>query len=182
MLSHLNIAHKFWEMVLAPGDLAVDATAGNGHDSLFLAGLIPEGTLHAFDIQEEALEATRNRLAGFSKVFIHNMCHSRMAEVIAPQSAKVIAFNLGYLPGGDKSRTTTTPTSLKAIEASLALLAPGGLLSITCYPGHDEGAQEDAAITAFCQSLDPHLWTVQSLSLLNRPKHPHLLLIQHRYS
>lgn len=183
--SHLDIAHMFWQKIVQPGDTVIDATAGNGHDSLFLAGLAlndPAGRLIAFDIQKSALENTKERLKDFpeAQIALYQMCHSRISEVASPKSVKLIAFNLGYLPGGDKSLTTRTSSTLIAITAALDLIAPGGLISITCYPGHAEGLVEEHAILPFCKALDPKVWSVSSHTFINRTKHPHLILLQRK--
>ena len=45
------------------GDLCIDATMGNGNDTLLLSRLCGStGKVLAFDIQEQALNATRERL------------------------------------------------------------------------------------------------------------------------
>ena len=172
-LSHLNIAHTFWQKIIAPGDTVVDATAGNGHDCLFLAPLARH--LIAFDIQAKAIENTKMRLKAHSNVTYHHICHSKMADVV--QHAKLITFNLGYLPGADKSLTTNTESTIEAIKAALSIIEPQGLISITCYPGHPEGLLERDAILAFCQQLDPKKWIVTSYSYLNKTNRPHLILI-----
>src|SRR5262249_26025680 len=160
--SHLEFAHQFWSVVVKPGDTVVDATAGNGHDALVLAKLALQGergTLVAFDIQDQALENTQKRLANFpaERIFLYKKCHSKiaevMAEVVAAQSAKLIVLNLGYLPGSDKSCTTLSDTTLKAIKTSLSLICVGGAISITCYPGHEEGRLEEQEIVSFFQTL-----------------------------
>lgn len=181
--SHLDIAHMFWQNIVNPGDTVLDATAGNGHDSFFLASIAlqdPKGKLIAFDIQKTALEHTKARLKEFpqEQIALYEMCHSRMNEVAASCSVKLIAFNLGYLPGGDKSVTTLVSSTLAAITAALNLAAPGGLISITCYPGHSEGLVEENAILPLCQSLDPKQWTISSHTFMNRTRHPHLILLQ----
>lgn len=182
-LSHIHIAHMFWQQIVAPGDTVIDATAGNGHDSHFLASLAlnsPEGRLIAFDVQQSALDSTKSRLKEFdeNQITLHLMSHSQIGEVCSPYSAKLIAFNLGYLPGGDKSLTTHLATTMIAIRASLELVVQGGMISITCYPGHDEGLVEEEAIVAFCKTLDAKQWSISSHTFLNRHRHPHLLLLQ----
>ncbi len=172
-LSHINIAHSIWKQVICPGDTAVDATAGNGLDSYALAAM--GAKVIAFEIQNEALLHTKERLQDFSDVTLYEMCHSRMGEVISPKSVKLIAFNLGYLPGGDKTCTTLLTNTVAAIKASLDLVVQGGLISITCYPGHAEGAVEEAAILAFCQKLNPKEWCISSYKIINRDKCPHLI-------
>lgn len=185
--SHLDIAHTFWQKIVCHGDTVIDATAGNGHDSLFLASLAlgdSGGKLIALDIQKSAIDNTKCRLKDFpeKQISLYEMCHSRLKEVAAPESVKLIAFNLGYLPGGDKSLTTRTLSTLAAIKAALDLIIPGGLVSITCYPGHAEGLVEENAILPFCQALDPKVWSVSSHTFINRTRHPHLILLQrHRH-
>lgn len=174
--SHIDIAHTFWQKIVKPGDIVVDATAGNGHDSLFLASLTP-GKIIAFDIQQAALDATKERLGNFP-IYLYNICHSRMQEIVEPASATLIAFNLGYLPGGNKALTTMLDTTISALKASLSCLKPGGLLSITCYPGHPEGQIEEEAIMQWVKMLDYKKWSVTSHTFPNRQKHPHLILIQ----
>jgi hypothetical protein len=181
--SHLDIAHTFWQMTVKPGDTVIDATAGNGHDSLFLALLAIKdgaGKLIAFDIQKQAIDNTRERLKDFadSQIFIHQMCHSMMSQVVEAKSAKLIAFNLGYLPGADKTCTTMRNSSVAAIQASLEVLQSDGLLSITCYPGHEEGFYEEQKVLEFLLTLDPKLWSITSHTFLSRPKHPHLILVK----
>ena len=65
IFSNLNLfAHYLVQKVLKPGDWAIDATAGNGKDTLFLAKTVTKsGQVFAFDIQDQALEMTRNLLA-----------------------------------------------------------------------------------------------------------------------
>lgn len=177
MFRHIQIAQTFWQQIVRPGDMVIDATAGNGHDSLFLASL--GAKVSAFDIQPQAIENTARRL-GNTPITLYTMCHSKMAEVVPANSIKLIVFNLGYLPGSDKSITTQLSTTLTAIQASLELISPGGLVSITCYPGHDEGLVEEEAILSYLRTLDPKNWSISSHTFLNRHRHPHLLMVQKR--
>ncbi|MBS0635524.1 MAG: class I SAM-dependent methyltransferase [Verrucomicrobia bacterium] len=174
MLTHIQIAHLLWQQVVKPGDTVIDATAGNGHDSLFLASL--GAKVIAFDIQPQAIENTRTRLGSFD-ITLHNICHSRMKEVVSNEAIKLVVFNLGYLPGGDKSITTLLETTLLAIKTSLEIATN---ISITCYPGHDEGLIEEKAILDLLSTLDPKKWSISSHTFLNRQRHPHLLFITPR--
>ena len=152
--SHLSFAHQSWKSHLSPDDLALDATCGNGHDTLFLAQQLPQGTVIGFDIQEEALEQTRRRTQGMSNVTLYHCCHSEIPHLILPQKPRLIVYNLGYLPGGDKTVTTKTETTLHSLKGSLEILAEDGTLSVTCYPGHEEGAREEAAVVEWAQGLN----------------------------
>ena len=142
-------AHEIVSAVVRPGETVIDATAGNGHDTLFLAGLVGEGgRVVAFDVQEAAIASTRRRLAEagvLERVEPWTGSHARMAERVEPGIAAVM-FNLGYLPGGDHGLITRTDETLRALEAAVALLRPGGVVTVVCYPGHEGGDKEAAAV------------------------------------
>ena len=55
-ISLVKEVHRRLAEVIGPGDLCLDATAGNGLDTLFLAQRAGEiGTVHAMDVQKDAL-------------------------------------------------------------------------------------------------------------------------------
>ncbi|MCB1071735.1 MAG: class I SAM-dependent methyltransferase [Chlamydiia bacterium] len=171
----LTFAHEEWKKHLRPGDRAIDATCGNGHDTLVLSKL-NLSHLYVFDIQEKALQATQNRLGPQKNISYHLGCHSLLSGVEAP--IHLIVYNLGYLPGGDKSLTTQTSTTLKSLEKGLNLLSPEGLISITLYPGHPEGKREEEALLAHTSTFSPKNFQVSHHQVLNRSKAPSLLLIK----
>lgn len=148
-----HLAHDLITEVLHPGDTAVDATAGNGYDTLFLANLVGnEGQVHAFDIQEAALTSTRQRLdseACQTPVSYHLCSHALMSEKVT--SASAVTFNLGYLPGTDQKVITQASSTLQALAASLEILTPGGILTCICYPGHPGGLEEAEAVLAWAE-------------------------------
>lgn len=181
---HLQLAHETWAKLVQAGDTVVDATCGNGHDARILAALAlgrNQGRLILFDRQEQALQKSLQNLHDMplEQIEAHNLCHSKMDTVIAPHSCKLIVFNLGYLPGGDKSYTTHGDTTLQAIKAAMGCLQPKGTISITCYPGHPAGKIEEEQVVAFCQGLDLQEWSVSSHRIINRQNHPHLLFVCH---
>ncbi|MBR6185581.1 MAG: class I SAM-dependent methyltransferase [Clostridia bacterium] len=164
------LAADILSRALQPGDTAIDATMGNGHDTLFLCRLVGEtGRVYAFDVQAAAVENTRKRLldAGvLSRAALYCLGHERMAEnVRGPVSAAV--FNLGWLPGGDHAVTTRWETTKKAVESALRLLGPLGVLVICAYPGHPEGDRERAALTEFLSALPPQQYNVLHHRFLN---------------
>jgi len=175
-----ELAHRFVRDALREGDLAIDATAGNGHDTLMLAERVGEsGRVLAFDIQPAAIESARMRIkdAGFeNRVEYHLTSHAMMAEHAAPSSVAVIMFNLGYLPGGDHALTTDTSETLRALEAAAVCLKPGGLLTVVCYPGHAKGALEAAAVEDWLQARSGDDWRVAKYAMLGtREPAPFLL-------
>ncbi|MCB1112242.1 MAG: class I SAM-dependent methyltransferase [Chlamydiales bacterium] len=182
--SHIDLAHTYWEKALCENDIAIDATCGNGYDTLFLAKLLKEGTLYGLDIQLTAIEATRSHLQEqlgsevFHRVKLIHGCHSVFSKEIDNESVQLIVYNLGYLPGGDKSKTTKQDSTLISLNQAMTLLKPGGLISITCYPGHPEGKREEEGILNFASSLNPRCWSCCHHRWCNRKASPSLLLIQ----
>jgi len=147
---------------LGAGDRAVDATVGNGHDTVFLArATTPGGLVIGFDIQSPALTGARARLQaeGLSDaVTLVHAGHERMAAHVPGDwhgDVAAIMFNLGYLPGGDKRVITRAPTTLAALDQALALLRPGGVLSLLLYRGHPGAGDEVDAVSAWTQALAP---------------------------
>jgi SAM-dependent methyltransferase len=187
MLSAVEYCHTLLRERLLPGDLAVDATAGNGHDTHFLAQLIgPDGRVFAFDVQPQAIAATGRLLQRWG---VPETCyqliagsHTEMAAHLPPGSEDRIAaviFNLGYLPGGDKSVMTRAETTLPAVRTALELLRPGGLLLLVVYPGHAGGAEEAQALRDFASGLPPRQWQVTEYRTLNaRNAPPSVLAIE----
>ncbi len=145
---------------LKPGDWAIDATAGNGHDTVFLKACVgDQGRVWAFDVQMRALEQTMLRLRknGLEDVveLIHGG-HEQLLEKIPLETQgniRVVMFNLGYLPGGDKYLITKKETTLSALNQALEVLSPGGTLSIILYPGHSGGDEEAEAILEWATQL-----------------------------
>ena len=178
---------RFWaaeliEPALYDGARAVDATMGNGHDTLWLCRLAgPAGKVYAFDVQPEAVTRTRALLEGegmLARAALFCAGHERMAEFV-PEPVDAVVFNLGWLPGAGHGVTTRAETTLRAADAALSLLRPGGLATICVYPGHDEGARELAALTDWAAALDPRRFDALTKRYLNQPNDPpHLIAIR----
>lgn len=154
-------AHEAVARVLGEGGLALDATMGNGHDTRFLAEQVgTSGHVWAMDVQPAAIEATRNRLtdAGLAqRVTLLCESHARIREQVllpAERGLDAVMFNLGYLPGSDRSCITRAETTLPALEQATALLAPGGCLSLMVYRGHEGGELEWQAIREWLAESD----------------------------
>ncbi len=149
----VEIAQHFIAEHLKPADIAIDTTAGNGHDSCFLARLVgPEGHVFCIDIQTAALTNTARRLAAEQleprTTLIHGD-HAQLARLIPldiQPRIRAIMFNLGYLPGGDKHLITQATSTTGAIHAALALLPTAGVMSIISYRGHPGGLAEHKAV------------------------------------
>lgn len=193
-MSALPTAVQWSHVMLGPrlraGDVVVDATAGNGHDSLFLArAVLPRGHVFVFDLQSAAIESTRLRLAdhGYGEDPGLALIHAGHEEMSAriPQEfhgkIKAIMFNLGFLPGGDKAVITRTDTTMMALAQALELLAEDGVLTVVIYPGHEGGHQEGAAIEQWMATLSSVSFEVQKLAFLNfRPTTPFVIWVRKR--
>ena len=183
----IDKSHKIWGGVLSRGDHVIDATCGNGHDTLYLAKSVDlerGGKIFAFDIQEKALLATKKRLtAHFSeKIVEKNVCFLKQCHSTFPlmeRGVKLIVYNLGYLPGGgNKMLTTCVPTTLKSLASALNMICFKGVLSVMCYPGHSEGKRELKAVLRFCKALDPKKYFVENHSIFNKNNSPVLFIIK----
>ena len=175
-LEWTTLAHRIVATILQPGEVAVDATVGNGHDTLFLARQVgPQGHVYGFDVQEEALVRARRRLeeAGLhERVTLLQRGHEHMAEAVpATWHGRIgaVLFNLGYLPGGsDRTCVTRPETTLPALDAALRLLRPGGVLTVVAYRGHPGGAKEAEAVRQWAEALDPDRFVAARYAFCNR--------------
>ncbi len=170
-----NWCRQFIHQHVCAGDICVDATAGNGHDTQFLCELVGDtGKVYAFDIQEIAIDSTRERL---KKAGLEAECivasHEDMKEYVTEVGqVACIMFNFGYLPGGDHSIATRGKTSIQAIEVGLDLLKSGGIMSLCIYSGGDSGFEEKDGILEFIKTLDAKRYIVIVSEYYNRPNHP----------
>ncbi|MEM1093336.1 MAG: class I SAM-dependent methyltransferase [Bacteroidota bacterium] len=182
LTSVLAMAHHAIADVLGDGDLAVDATLGNGHDTLFLAERVgPTGHVLGFDVQAAALTQTRRRLEAHGvadRVTLVQAGHESLdAHIAADRPIQAVMFNLGYLPGADKATVTRPATTLAALESACALLAVGGRISIVVYVGHEGGAAEADAVAGFLQSVDQRSFQVIRYDFINQKNTPPYLFL-----
>ncbi|KAB2048847.1 hypothetical protein ES319_A13G138200v1 [Gossypium barbadense] len=179
---------RVWRHVLHKGDIVIDATCGNGYDTVAMLKMVADesghGRVYGIDIQTEALENTSSLLDETvtqkekELVKLFPICHSRMDEVLPENTAvRLVAFNLGYLPGGDKGIITTSKTTLLALEASKKMLILGGLISLVVYVGHPGGREELETVEAFASGLCVDGWICCKFQMLNRPLAPVLVFI-----
>ena len=157
------------------GDDVVDATCGNGNDTVALARAVgKDGRVFAFDIQKKALRLTESRLRshGFSNVRLFRRSFEEMSAHIPENSVSAVVFNLGYLPGGDHSITTTADATLNGLESALKTIHAGGIVTVVLYDGHEEGLEEKKHVIEWAQALDPGRYHVAFVQMLNQKKHP----------
>jgi ubiquinone/menaquinone biosynthesis C-methylase UbiE len=175
-----SLVQEILRPLIRVGDLVIDATAGNGHDTLFLAGCVGEtGRVLAFDVQQAALESAALRVGPLaSRVEFFLESHAEMATHAAPASVAVVMFNLGYLPGEDHELTTEAVETVAALDTAAEVLKAGGVISIICYPGHPAGAQEAAVVEAWVATKAAEGWRAARYGAVGtRRPAPFLLLV-----
>ena len=160
---------------VSSGDTVVDATCGSGQDTLVLSRAVGDtGKVYAFDIQRKAVLLTETRLKshGCGNVHIAMKSFASMSEHIAPGTASVVVFNLGYLPGGDHSVTTTAAETLRGLDAALDTIRTGGIITVVMYDGHEAGKEEKKRILKWAEDLDPQRYHASYVSLINQSNDP----------
>jgi len=183
MIDLLALQKHFILTHLKEGDVAVDFTMGNGHDTEFLSKTVgPMGHVFAFDIQEQALASTSEHLreAGCpdNYTLILDSHHNVKKYVDVPFKAGM--FNLGYLPGSDKTVTTMRATTLPAIEAAISLMARDAILLIAVYPGHAEGEAEGKLICEYLSGLSRYKLCATRVQILNSPTSPFFIVVENK--
>ena len=171
----LEMAHDFLAQVITQEDIVVDATMGNGHDTLFLAKLAKQ--VYAFDIQEQALEKTSQRLqeAYLTNAELILQGHETVDQFV--REVKAAIFNLGYLPSADKSIITQPQTTIEALDKLCQMLVKGGRIAIMIYYGHEGGDIERDTVMDFVRQLPQQEYTATIYRTLNQINNPPFLVM-----
>ena len=170
--------HERIQQMIKEPLLCIDATAGTGKDTVFLAKLVGErGRVISMDIQEMAIEQTKKRLlkerlSNRAEVVLDS--HVHMDKYAKKDRVSLIMFNLGYLPGGDHSLSTKADTTIEALEKGLNLLHEGGMISLLIYSGGDSGFEEKKQVLAWLRELTDDKYTVLVEAFYNKPNNPPL--------
>jgi predicted methyltransferase len=190
-VSVLGFAQQLVRQRTNSGDIVVDATVGNGVDTLFLAQIVQtSGLVYGFDIQQSALDGASLRLVNklgeeaMQAIRLIKQSHDTMADWVpaaAHGRVSAVMFNLGYLPGGDISLITTPQTTLPALHAALMLLKAGGVLTIILYPGHEGGQAEADAVDAWSAELPSASFQTLRYAFTNtHNQSPYLIAVEKR--
>lgn len=177
----VTMSHMFLAPYIPAAKCIVDMTCGNGHDTAFLASLMTDDTiLYAFDIQECAIEATKQRLAEMSlhRKQVEYRCGSH--DVLVSQiddAVDIVVFNLGYLPSGNHLLYTKSEITIKAIKICLNKIAKNGIIIIAAYPGTEAGAQEEQAVHAFLKEIPQRIFDISTWKPVNQVHCPPVLYI-----
>lgn len=175
----IQYAQTLLRQAIEEGDIAVDATAGNGHDTVFLAELVgPNGYVYAFDVQKAAVDATLLRVLDHSfedRVRVLNRGHEEVDQFIDKEIGAAI-FNLGYLPGSDHSIVTKPNTTLEAIRKILNQLKIGGMIVLVVYHGHEGGKEERDEVIRFVSDLPQKYVHVLRYEFINQKNDPPFII------
>lgn len=170
--------HEIIRSQAPEGGFYIDATMGKGNDTLLFCLLAGEsGRVLAFDVQKEALQMTAKLLVEHgvgerAELILDG--HENMGKYAEPETADVICFNFGYLPGGSHAVATSADTSVKAVRKGLKILKQGGMMSLCIYSGGDTGFEEKERILEFLKGLPAQEYTVILNEYYNRANHPPL--------
>ena len=181
MIRLLDLQKQFILDHLGAGDTAIDFTMGNGHDTAFLSQAVGEkGHVFAFDIQKSALESTEKTLADANCPKNYTLICDSHHNVKNYVTGKIKAgmFNLGWLPGGDRSITTLRATTLPAIEAAISLLDSDAILTVAVYPGHSEGDAEGKMVDEYLSTLNKYTYSVAKIKIINSPTSPFFFAVE----
>ena len=179
----LSMAKRLLDVSIRENGVYADFTMGKGNDTLYIKKACPSGKIYAFDIQKEAVEITAKRLEHENcldeNVYLIHDSHANFKKYI-PENTELdgAIFNLGYLPGGDKSITTQTDSTLDCLKDALDILKAGGVIVISVYPGHEEGTKEGEKILDFAKNLDRKQFDCLYHRLINIPEAPFIIAFQ----
>lgn len=175
----IPFAHQLLAAHLCDGSRALDGTAGNGHDTFFLAQQVGErGRVWAFDVQSQAVVRTRTRLESGNLAHRVRLIHDshRYLNRYIGEPLDAAVFNFGWLPGGDKNCTTQAESSVDALKQALNLLNAGAVLLAVLYPGHEAGRVEAQAVEQWAAQLPQQDFAVLRYGFINRKNRPPYLL------
>ncbi|TYQ15391.1 UNVERIFIED_CONTAM: putative rRNA methylase [Acetivibrio alkalicellulosi] len=175
----LGQSHQYIEKFVKEGDTVIDATCGNGSDTLFLAGLVGKtGKVFSFDIQEKAIEKTTKKLSNanlIDRVVIIKDGHENM-DIYINKDVKAVMFNLGYLPRGDHNISTKSHTTICAVRKAMNFLVTGGIITIVIYCGGDSGFEEKEKVLDFLKDIDQKHFIVMKTDFINQSNWPPILI------
>lgn len=171
-LGILPFARELMIKYIESGDIVIDATCGNGNDTLFLAQLLNgTGHIHAFDIQTQAIINAKHKTKDHLNISFHQTGHENVLNVVK-QTVKLAIFNLGYLPKGDKNIVTIPSTTIQAIDNIFSILEVGGIIILVIYPGHPEGQIEKDAVLAYLTQIDQNKAHIFKYEFINQKNNP----------
>ncbi|WP_042222772.1 tRNA (mnm(5)s(2)U34)-methyltransferase [Oceanobacillus manasiensis] len=182
LMNILNYAHYLLESSIEKGEKVIDATCGNGHDTLFLSRVVGNtGHVLAFDIQQQAIEHTRKVLDEnhYTNVSLIHDSHANVSTHLKNDNIERVGgaiFNLGYLPQSDKSIITSGDSTVAAIDQILSVLKPNGLIVLVVYHGHEGGKDEMQTVLKYSMRLPQRAYNVLQYGFINQQNDPPFII------
>lgn len=174
----IDYSHHLLEQTIKLGEVVVDATCGNGHDTLLLSKIVGKhGQVFAFDIQEAAIQNSQKLMAENKRTnvtFIHDS-HAKVKKYLQENEVQTIGgaiFNLGYLPRSDKKIITKGKTTIEAISSLLPFLKKEGLIVVVIYHGHEGGPEEKEMVLEYTKRLNQEKYRVLRYGFINQKNNP----------
>lgn len=183
MLDLLSLHKYFLSQHLSEGTTVADFTMGNGHDTLFLSNAVGEnGRVYAFDVQQQALDNTKKLLEEENAPNNYTLILDSHANALdhIKEPIKVGVFNLGWLPGAEKTVTTRRESTLEAIKAAMSLLDHDSILLVAVYPGHEEGKLEGEMLDEYFETISRFKFCIAKLKIVNSPTSPFFFTIERK--
>jgi methylase of polypeptide subunit release factors len=175
--NNLRFVHRLMDQHISKDTICIDATLGNGNDTLQMANKAKK--VYAFDIQEQAIDTSKKLLKEhqINNVQIIHDSHENILKHVQDEVG-FVTFNLGYLPGSDKTIITKSDSTIRAIESCLTLLSSNGIICITLYIGHQGGLKEANDVENHLMQLDKQQYTVLKYQFLNREAAPYTIIVE----
>ena len=165
----IPFSHKLLEEVVSKDDITIDMTCGNGFDTLWLSEISKK--VYSFDIQEVAIMTAKKNVNGKDNIEFICDTHDNVLEYVKCNTKGVI-YNLGYLPAGDKTITTTYESTISSLEKVLSILDIHGRVVLVCYPGCESGKKESEELDRYLKTLDQKKYSVITYKFINQINNP----------
>ncbi len=114
--------------------LAIDATFGNGHDTLYLSSLFEH--VIGFDVQELAYKRASIRLQNCQNVTLILDSFTHINRYVQ-SPIDLVLFNLGFLPGSDRKVITNVQDVIQALDRLDPLMNLKAFIVIVIYTQHN---------------------------------------------
>lgn len=180
IINTISITRDIFKEYIKAGYIVLDATVGNGNDTLDLARLVGNnGKVYGFDIQDIAIENTKKLLTEnnqLDNVILIKDNHINIDKYI-DEPLDLAIYNLGYLPKGDKSLKTDAKSTVISVSKALELLSENGILIIVSYIGHPGGLEEKEALEEMLMGLSQKEYNVLKNEFINQKNLPPLLYL-----
>lgn len=169
-----QFVHTFLKSHVTKTDTIIDATVGNGYDTLLLSELALQ--VIGFDIQQQAIDLTEQRLQSSNANNV-TLIHDSFETISNFKGYKGVVFNLGFLPNGDKSITTLADITLRTVQSIASQMQMNDFILLTAYPGHPEGQKEANYLSEYIKTLDSNFIAI-TYQIQNRWNAPFVISIE----